>query len=340
MSTQLTGAQKAAMLVMSLKEEQAASLLRNMSDRSLGKLRKAAESLDVSRIGDEEKREALRGFLERQRKGGFFLGHPDERFRKVLARARGEEGVRQIYEERSEESAAADKPPAEYVEEAPEEQVAAVLAKESVRSAAVLLSRVSGEKAGRILNMLDQDRREAVVERIIGTENVPPEVADEIMAGFREKLQQMESEPELASEERRARELARMIATLDRESQNRVLSQIGEHDAEMADKIERLVFGFDDLVQVNNKSMQELLRNAEVSQIAMALKGAPESIHEKFQSNMSQRARERVAEEREMAGRVPLSEVMEAREEIMKVARKMYREGDLIVEIGDEQYVE
>ena len=330
------------MLVMALKEEQAAALLRNMSDGSLSKLRKAAESLDVARIGNAEKRAALQGFLQRQRKGGFFLGDPDERFRKVLARAKGEEGLRQIYgggaerapEEEEKKSAQ------EFIEEALEEQVAAVLAKESIRSAAVLLSKLSGEKAGRILNMLEQDQREAVVERIITSENIPPEVADEIIDGFRQKIEEMGAEGEMASEERRAKELARMIATLDRESQDRVLSQIGDRDPELADKVERLIFGFDDLLKVSSKSMQELLRNVEVSQIAMALKGAPEQIHQKFSSNMSQRAQERVGEEREMAGRVPLSEVMEAREQIMKVARKMYREGDLVVEIGDEQYVE
>jgi len=210
------------MLVMALKEEQAAALLRNMSDGSLSKLRKAAESLDVARIGNAEKRAALQGFLQRQRKGGFFLGDPDERFRKVLARAKGEEGLRQIYgggAERAPEDEEK-KSAQEFIEEALEEQVAAVLAKESIRSAAVLLSKLSGEKAGRILNMLEQDQREAVVERIITSENIPPEVADEIIDGFRQKIEEMGAEGEMASEERRAKELARMIATLDRESQD------------------------------------------------------------------------------------------------------------------------
>jgi flagellar motor switch protein FliG len=169
---------------------------------------------------------------------------------------------------------------------------------------------------------------------------VPPEVAEEVLAGFRERLEEMGPEAEVASEERRAQELASMIATLDKESQERVLSQINERDPEMADVIERLIFGFNDLVKVSGKSMQELLRNCEDAQIAMALKGAPKDIEEHFKANMSQRARERVEEEREMAGRVPLSEVEAARDEIMKVARRMYRDGDLVVEMGDEQYVE
>ncbi|MHC5033906.1 MAG: FliG C-terminal domain-containing protein [Planctomycetota bacterium] len=338
---QLTGAQKAAMLVMSLKEEQAAALLRNMSDSSLAKLRKAAESLDVGRIGDDEKRQALRSFFAKQRRGGFFLGDADERFRKVLARAKGEEGIRQIYaEEEAQAEAEGEKSPLEFVEDLPEEQVASVLSKESPRCAAVLLGRLSGEKAGRILNLIEEEQRESIVGRIIATENVPPEVAEEVLAGFRERLEEMGPEAEVASEERRARELASMIATLDKESQERVLSQINERDPEMAEVVERLIFGFGDLIKVSGKSMQELLRKCEDAQIAMALKGAPKDIEEHFKANMSQRARERVEEEREMAGRVPVSEVEAAREEIMKVARRMYRDGDLVVEMGDEQYVE
>jgi flagellar motor switch protein FliG len=341
---ELSDAQKAAMVVMALGEEQAAEVLKNMSEGSLTKLRKAAETLDVSQIGDEEKRSVLRGFFVRQRRGGFFLGAPHERFRKVLVQARGEEGVRRIYaepepadEEAPEQGAAS---PLEYIAAVPEEQIARVLAKESPRCCAVLLSNLPGQKAGRVLNLLEQEFRESVVERIISTENVPPEVCAEVLAGFRDRLEDLASGGEVPSDERRAQELAEIVVTLDKESQERALAQINERDPELAEKVERLVFGFKDLPNVAGKSMQELLRNVEVTQIAMALKGAPEEIEQHFQNNMSQRARERVQEERDMTGRVPLSEVETAREEIMKLARKMYRDGDLVVEMGDEQYVE
>jgi flagellar motor switch protein FliG len=339
---ELTGAQKAAMLIMSLKEEQAAALLRHMGDSSLAKLRKAAESLDVAQIGDEEKRQALHGFFLRQRKGGFFLGAPDERFRKVLVKAKGDEIVRRIYageEDEKPESLEA-KSHAEFIQGIPDEQLASVLGKQSPRCAAVLLSGLPGDRAGRILNLMEAELRDAVVGRIISAESVPAEVAQEVLAGFRAHIEELGPGGEMATEEKRAQDLARLVATLDKESQEKVLSQIHERDAELADRVERLVFGFNDLLKVSTKSMQELLRNVEVTQIALALKGAPEQIHQHFYANMSQRAKERVEEEREMAGRVPLSQVEAAREEVMKLARKMYREGSLVVEMGGEQYVE
>lgn len=338
---QLTGAQKAAMLLMALDEEQAAAVLTHMSDSSVGKLCKAAESLDVSRIGDEQKRETLRGFLIRQRTGGFFLGDPDERFRRMLARAKGEETLRQLYEEPAEDAAlAVAQAPLDFIEGTPEEQVASMLEKESPRSAAVLLARLSGQKAGHVLNMLDEELRKAIVERIVWGENVPPEIAEEVIGGFRDRLEELGLEAEMASEERRSEDLASMISTLDKESQEGVLSQIHERAPELAEMVERCMFGFEDLVKVESKSMQQLLRNVDVAQIALALKGAPEEIKEHVYTNISQRAKDRVEEEREMTGRVPLSQVEEAREELMKIARQMYREGELVVEIGEEQYVE
>ncbi len=342
MAGQLTPAQKAAILVMSLEDEQAAELLKNMGENTLAKLREAAEALQIGELGEEEKREALRGFFLKQRRGAFFVGHPQERFRRVLAKAKGEEEVQRLYEETAEEreETEEDKSPRQFLEQLPEKQIAAVLDKESPRCAAVLLSNLPGEKAGNVLNMLDEEVREAIVERIISNENVPPEVADEIVVGFKEKVEELGPEAGMDTEEKRAQELASMLGTLDKESQERILGQLHQREPDLAEEVERLIFGFQDLPKVSNRSMQELLRNVEVAQIAMALKGASQQMREHMSSNMSQRLRERVEEEREMTGRVPVSQVEEAREEIMKLARRMYRDGELVVEIGDEEYVE
>ncbi len=344
MGAELTPAQKAAMLVMSLKEEQAAALLKHMSDSSLAKLRRAAESLNVAQIGDEEKREALQGFFQRQRRGGFFLGTPHERFRKVLAKAKGEEHVRHLYAgaevEEEAPKAKMQQSHLEFLQSVPEEQIAGVLARQSPRCAAVVLAELPGDRAGRILNLIEDEQRQAIVARIITAEQVPAEISAEVISGFRARLEELGPGGEAASEEKRAQELARLVATLDKGSQEKVLSQINARDAELGNRIERLVFGFADLLKVNSKSMQELLRNVEVAQIALALKGSPQNIHDHIYNNMSERAKERVEEEREMAGRVPMSQVEAARAEIMKLARKMYREGTLVVEMGGEQYVE
>ncbi len=341
MGAELNSIQKAAVLVMALDDERAAELLKHVSEESLVKIRKAAESLNVAQIEDEQKRDALQGFFLKQRKGGFFLGDPKERFRRVLEKAKGAEGARRLLSmDAAAEKEAERRSPREFLEELSEEQLASVLQKESPRCSAVLLSNLSGAKAGRVLNLLEEEAREAIVGRLVASDVPPAEVCEQIMTGFQQRVEELGETSEMASEEKRTTELAAMLATLNKDSQDRVLSQMHDRDPEMADQVERLMFGFGDLTKVSDRSMQELLRGVEVTQIAMALKGAPDRISKQFISNMSQRLQERVEEEREMTGRVPLSQVEEAREAIMKVARKMYRQGELVVEMGNEEYVE
>ena len=339
---ELNNAQKAAMLVMALEEEQAAELLKHMGEGSVAKLREAADSLASAGIGEKEKRQALLGFFKHKRKGSFFVGDADERFRRVLEQAKGKDTVRRLYNEAPEEPRAGqpEKTAVEFIMQFQEEQIAKVLLNESARCTAVLLSHLDGKKSGRILNLLEDEMREAVVERLLGGEFVPAEVAERVIGAFRKKLEEMSSDTDMASDEKRAAELASMIDAMMPELQEKVLARMAERDPEMAKKVEQLMFGFGDLLSVSDRSMQDLLRNVDVTNVAMALKGAGEEMEQHFTKNLSQRQLERVAEEREMSGRVPVSKVTEAREEIMKLARKMRQEGQLVVETEEEQYVE
>ncbi len=339
-STSFTGAQKAAMVVMSLGEDQAAALLEHMSDGSLAKLHRAATNLKISEIQDTDTRSALVGFLLKQQKGAFSFGDPDERLRKALLKAKGEENVKRIYAEYQPADDGGKDSRFGFLEGLPREELAAALESESPRGVAVFLSCLPAQKAGRILNLMKQEVKEAEAERIVSLESVPPEVKDAVISGLREKLEQMNRDSSMLSEEKRSEELAHMLQTLDKESQDKVLDRLRERDAEMADRLEQLMFRFEDLTKVQGKSVQAFLRSIDVSQLALALKGAPDAVRDHLFSNLSERVREQVQEEMELAGRVPLSKVLETREEIMKPARQMYRDGSLVVQKGDDQYVE
>ncbi len=342
MARELTSAQKAAMVVMSLDEDQAAALLKHMSEKALAKLHEAAESLNVAQFSNEEKKKALHGFFLRQREGGMFLGDPDERFRRALIKAKGEEGAQRIYRgvDIERDTGPTYNSPIEFINHAPEDQVASVLQNESPRCCVVLLSSLPADKSGRILNKLEVDKREAIVERLLASETASPEIAEQVLLGFREKLEELATKSATRNEEQRAKDMANVINNMDKESREKVLTRTRERDPEMADRLERLMFPFEGLLKVGGRSMQELLRKYDDNVLALALKGAPKDLLDHFFSNMSQRVRERIEEQMQVVGRVAMSQVLEAREEIMKVARKMYRDGELEVELGGEEYVE
>jgi len=342
MAMELTGAQKAAILIMSLRDDQAAALLKHMSDESIAKLREAADSLSAYDIGDEERTATLGEFFTKRQSGELSMGDPAGTFRKFLVKAKGEEIARRVYagEEPSPGAAPRQTTPLEFIESLPEAQILMVLETESPRAIATILSRLSRAKAKAILNTMEGDLKEATVERMLSSEAVPDEVAEEVLLGFKERFEEMGTSAQVVSDEKRAEEMAAVVAALDKESQEKVLGRIRERDPNMADMLERHMFDFNDLVKVDKKSLQELLRRVEVSQLALALKAAPQNVQQHILSNLSERVRERVAEEREMAGRVVLAVVTEAQWEIMKVAKQMYRDGSLAIETGEEQYVE
>ena len=351
----LNGAQRAAMLISALDEQKATALLEQMSEKSLQRLREAALSLEGVSIIQEEKLRTVTGFLRAQRESALFVGDVSSRFQRTFQKALGREPEVDSAEakpatgeaqgdseetgdkaERQESSETCQKV-SDLVRGVPEHELAKVLSQESARCGAVLLSALPGESAGLLLNRLEPEKRESIAERMVGMGEVQQEIVMEIARGFQSRLHATESGTGTGSEEERMDELANMVSRLESESQKRVLISVQEADPDRAEQIERRIFAFEDLVNVEERCLQELLRDVEPSTIAVAIKGVPDQLEEVITGNLSERVAEQVEEERELAGRVPLSEAREARDEIRKKAREMDQAGSLYFRSGGQQ---
>ena len=350
----LSGAQRAAMLVSTLDERKATAVLEHMSEKSLQRLYKAARSLEGISISKEEKLRTVSSFLRAQRESALFVGDVSSRFERTFQKVLGTGQDAEEDGEASQAVAKADdaQPPdgaeqdepsetcqkvSDLVKGVSEQELARVLSQESARCAAVFLSVMPGETAGLLLNRLEQEKREAIARRMIGMGEVQREIVMEVARGFQSRLQATESGTGRGSEEERLDELASMLSRLESESQKRVLGGIQEADPDRAEQIERRIFAFEDLVNVEARSLQKLLRDVDPSTVAVAIKGVPDELEEVILSNLSGRVAEQVDEERELAGRVPLSEAREARDEIRKKAREMDQAGELFFRSGGQQ---
>lgn len=355
----LSGAERAAMLISAFDAERASQVLEAMSDNAVRRLRDAAESLRSSKIDREEKLVTLASFIRGHRGSPFLLGDPNTRFRQILeyaiedkqdlSEAAAEKGEGQNRRKNTETCQDEDEDQEEITEgiqeiirEAPPQDVATLLGQESVRCAAVLLSVLPGEMGGELLNLLDVERREKILARLFDLGQVPDPVIREVTDSFREKLHESRFGSDATSEEERLDQLADMISGLEGDFQKQMLSKMEEEDNELAEEIERRIFAFEDLVHVEARSLQQLLGKIDSSTIALAIKGVDDELEKVINDNLSQRVLEQVNEERELAGSVPVSEAMEARDEIMRVAREMEREDALDYASGDkeEEYVE
>lgn len=348
------------MLVSALDEKRAKKVLEQMSQDSIRALRNAADELRSAEIGRREKLATVASFLRDQRGSPFFVGDPRTRFDKMLNEAvEQRERVENRAAEQQESQAKAEAAEEanneqedngsvitekleKSIQEAPKEDVAALLNEESVRCAAVILSVLPGDMSGELLNLLDDEKREQIAQRLLTMGQVPEAIRQEVTQGFQERLREAQFGGSATSEEERLDRLANMVSGLESDSQKRVLEKMQERDPELAEQIERRIFAFKDLVHVERKSLQDLLGRVDASTIAIAIKGAPDEVEERILDNLSQRVLEQVNEERELAGSVPVSDANEARDEIMQIAREMDREGALNYSsgAGEEEFVE
>ncbi len=343
----LTEAQKAALLVMGLEEDKAAAVLQNMSESTIAKMKAAVDDLQRKGVRDEHKLDALKSFFVKKRLGGILIGAPGERFQRVLREALGEERVKELYPVEEEEEKTVERSRVqeniEYLKSMDDETLAKALSRESPRTGAVLIVMLEGQRVGRILNLIDdEEAREKLLDRIISARNIPSNISEEILEGFCENLREI-SEADVAAasgDHYQPQELSQMLLTLEKGSRERILGQLKEQNPDFAAELERRMLQFEDIPSMDDQGLWNLLAEFDDDIIGLALKGASDEVSEKILKNMSERKRARVQEERELSGRKYKSEVQEARDEIMRQARQLWRDGELIVYTGGEQFVE
>ena len=123
-----------------------------------------------------------------------------------------------------------------------------------------------------------------------------------------------------------------MLNLVQRTTERNILESLEEDDPEMVEQIRRLMFTFDDILRVNDRGAQNLLKNIDTSQLSLALKTASPELSEKFFRNMSKRAAELVREEMEFMGPVRMADVEAAQQAIVDVVRRLEDQGEIIIE--------
>lgn len=131
-----------------------------------------------------------------------------------------------------------------------------------------------------------------------------------------------------------------LIGALPTGKSKSMLEALGQLDKTFGDSVAELVFTFEDITRLADPELQLLLRNVDMSQLVVALKGTPEELRDRVRANLSQRGRERLTEEMEILGPVPLAQVQDAQRQICAQARQLAEQGDINLDSGAEEYVE
>lgn len=217
-------------------------------------------------------------------------------------------------------------------------QLIQLIKDEHPQTMAMILVHLNPRVASDILAMLPDDIKSDVALRIANLDNVLTGMVEEIDRIFDDILRNKDM---MATQEAGGvGRLAEILNQIDGSSAEQIIDEIEEEDPDLADEIKQMMFVFDDIVLVDDKGLQKVLRSVESQELAVALKASTEEVKQKVFNNMSERAGEILKEEMEVSGAVRMKDVTDAQQKITRIIQDMERKGELIISgRGGEEFI-
>ena len=328
-----TGTERAAILLLTLGEQEAAQVLRHMGAKEVQRIGSAMSKL--SGVSRDEVQGVVSDFtssVESQTSVGVGT---DEFLRKVLIEALGEDKAASIIDRinigRSTKGL-------EALKWMDPRAVSELIRLEHPQIISIVLAYLDSDQAAEVLAQLPLNVRADVVVRIATLDGVQPSALSEL-DDIMEKQFAGKAGGGVTSVLGGAKAAADIINLLEPSVEGAIMEQIGTVDQALGQRIQDLIFVFDNLLDLDDRSMQELLRQVPGDRLMLAMKGSDEALKEKIFKNMSQRAAEMLKDDLEAKGPVRISEVEAAQKEILSVARKLAEAGTIQLGGKGEEFV-
>ncbi len=217
-------------------------------------------------------------------------------------------------------------------------QLLQLIKDEHPQTIALILVHLKSVVASDILSMLPDDIKSDVAFRIANLDKVLSGMVEEIDKVFEEVLQNKDHAA--IQEAGGVSRLAEILNQIDGGSAEQIIDDIEENNPDLADEIKQMMFVFEDIVLVDDKGLQKVLRSVESQELAVALKASSEDVKQKIFKNMSERAAEILKEEMEVSGAVRMKDVTDAQQKITRIIQEMERKGELIISgRGGEEFI-
>jgi flagellar motor switch protein FliG len=333
MSMDEQGLENAAILLMSLGEEEAAEVFKHLAPKEVQRLGETIAKMKA--IPREKVETVLDKFADEAQEQSMLVADTDEYVKAVLRKALGEDKANLLIDRIL---AGSDVTGIESLKWMDASSVAELLRNEHPQIVAAILVHLDYEQSSSVLKCFSERQRNEVLVRIATLDGIQPsalkdlnEVMSKVLAGG-DKLKKAT----LGG----VKTAAEIINMLGSSVETSVLDYIREADNELAQKIMDNMFTFDDLEKLDDKGIQAMLREVQSESLVIALKGATSELREKIFKNMSTRAAETLREDLESRGPVRLSEVEAEQKELLKTVRRLADEGQIVLGGGgDDQFV-
>lgn len=320
----LTGLRKVAILIVTLEKESSSAILRQLDSDSIEAITR--EVANLRGIDEGVRQEVIKEFhnlaLARSYTEVGGLNYAKMLLAQSLSKDEAERIMRQIEHQFYSK-------PFTFLHKAETENLLTFIQDEHPQTIALILAHLTAGKASEILGGLPPEKQIEVVSRISRMEQTSPEVIKEVEKGLEHRLSGLMTDR--LQRVGGVNSVAEILNLTDRSTEKGILEALGEDDPDLVAQIRRLMFVFEDVLLVNDKGIQSVLKEIETSDLVLALRTATDELKQKIFSNMSDRAAQMIREEMEYMGPVRLSDVEMAQQRIVDVVRRLEDSGEIII---------
>ena len=320
----LTNRQKAAILLMAIGPELAGGVVRHLPEEHTEQL--TLELARLERVTPEQRAQVVSEFFEQAKAQEFIaeggLGHA----RMVLEQAYGPERAEEIIKRII---AAMQVVPFDFLKNADPSQVLSFIQDEHPQTIALILAYMPVNAAAMILSKLPSEDRTEIAARIAMMEQTPPEVLKRVEQVLEKKVSSIISQDMAHAGGPKA--LVDLLNRVDRSTERLIIENLAESQPELAETVRNMMFVFEDVVVLEDKAIQAILKEVDAKELATALKGVNGNVQEKIYKNMSERAMAMMKEDMEFMGPVRMRVVEEAQQKIVGVIRRLEESGEITV---------
>lgn len=324
---EMTGKQKAALLLISLGPEVSASVYKHLSEEEMERL--TLEISGVKKVESSVKDEIIEEFHNIALAQDYISQGGIGYAKTVLEKALGVDHAQAIINRLT---SSLQVRPFDFARRAEPSQILNFIQNEHPQTIALILSYLEAEQAGLILSQLPQEMQADIAKRIATMESTSPEVISEIETVLERKLSSTVTQD--FTETGGVDAVVEVLNGVDRSTEKTILDALEIQDPELAEEIRKRMFVFEDIITLDNRSIQRVIRDCENEDLILAMKVSSEEVKDILFTNMSTRMAESFKEEMEVMGPVRLRDVEEAQSKIVGIIRRLEDAGEIIIARG------
>ncbi|GAB1398669.1 flagellar motor switch protein FliG [Aminivibrio sp.] len=326
----IPGKEKVAILLVALGNEIAAEIYKRLDDATIEII--TLEIANLRKVSPEARLEVLKDAQEMLLAREYMARGGVDYARDILERALGTERAQSLL---TRITASLQVRPFDFMRHTDAQQILGFIQGEHPQTIALIMAYLEPEQAASIISGLSAQLQAEVAKRIARMDRITPEVLREVERVLERKLSTVMGQDFTLAGGIDA--IVGIINNADRATERNIMENLEENDPDLADEIKRRLFVFEDISKMDDRSLQRVLREVEMKELSLALKGATEELREKFFKNMSKRAAEMLREDMEYMGPVRVRDVEESQQKVVNVVRALEDAGEIVISRGGEE---